>query len=106
MTQYLQKPIPRGAPSTPHPGLPPETLVNRVSNAPEGRERTSYPVDVPLLHVLNSISEEVFKTINSQEALVFQSGDRCQITNPFTPQGCNPAMVAVWKKSPTFPQID
>ncbi|KAG8729260.1 hypothetical protein FRC11_009201, partial [Ceratobasidium sp. 423] len=83
-------------------------LVSELKCAGPTQEESLYTGRASLLRLLNSISERVFKSMNTNrgEALVFYSGRKCKVQSPFTKQHRSPHIVALWETAQVFPTIE
>ncbi|GAB1521002.1 hypothetical protein RhiTH_004092 [Rhizoctonia solani] len=86
-----------------------QRLVKRIQDTPQGQGKTLFSGYAPLLRLLNCVSEQTFQQLQHEtrrKALVFHSGDKCRVMNPFTAQDRCPDIVTIWVESQVFPQID
>ncbi|KAF8713279.1 other FunK1 protein kinase, partial [Rhizoctonia solani] len=86
-----------------------QRLVKRIQDTSQGQGKTLFSGYAPLLRLLNCVSEQTFQQLQHEtrrKALVFHSGDKCRVMNPFTAQDRCPDIVTIWVESQVFPQID
>lgn len=74
--------------------------MDHIEDMQRGQEKTLYTANALLLPLLNCVSEQVFQHRRTkQQALIFHSGDKCRVINPFNSQGRRPDIITVWTES-------
>ncbi|CAE7115360.1 unnamed protein product [Rhizoctonia solani] len=78
--------------------------VKKIRAISRGQEERLYTGNAPLLRLLNAMSEQIAGI--EQEALVFRSGNNCQVKNPFTDQFRSPDIIVAWEPRDALSEID